>query len=151
LTLSVESIGAGSVTLSVDEEGGIVTFLTLVLRSAIDTVGIGASDTGFAVVIEVISAGFDTFAVFKFESVFALEAGVFSAFKTSISAFNTLVVDLGELSRAFRVTVVVVEDEGSIAVKAGSLVGLAFVAGSLGTLDALSVFSSEVLGAFLDA
>jgi hypothetical protein len=44
-----------------------------------------------------------------------------------------------------------VENEGVIAVEAGSLVGLAFVAGSLGTFNALSVLGSEVLGAFLDA
>ena len=49
--------------LSVDEEGGVVTLSTLVLRSAFDAVGISAGDAGFSVVIEVLSAGFDALSV----------------------------------------------------------------------------------------
>lgn len=137
--------------LSVDEEGGVVTLSTLVLRSAFDAVGISAGDTGFSVVIEALSAGFDALCVLKFEAFFADDAGVFSAFKASFFAFYTFIINFGEFNRAFVETVVVVENEGVIAVKAGSLVGLAFVAGSLGTFNALSVLGSEVLGAFSDA
>jgi hypothetical protein len=149
--LSEESIRAGGVALSVDEEGGIVTLSTLVLRSAFDAVGISAGDTGFSVVIEALSAGFDALSVFKFVAVIALEAAVFSTFKASVVAFNTLVVDFGEFNRAFRETGVVVENEGSIAVEASGLVGLAFAAGSMSTFNALSVLGSEVLGAFFNA
>lgn len=137
--------------LSVDEEGGVVTLSTLVLRSALDAVGISAGDTGFSVVIEALSAGFDAFSVLKFEAVIADNAGVFSTFKTSFLAFYTFIIDFGEFNRAFIETVVVVENERVIAVKAGSLVGLAFVAGSLGAFNALSILGSEVLGAFLNA
>lgn len=153
LASGVEAVGAGSLAASVllEKEGGVVAGLASVLGRAGHAVSITAGNAGLSGVEESSSASLDALVVFNLEVTKALKASVLIAFLATFRALDAGVLTSVVRGRALSNASVIVEDEGTVALFARSLVLFTFFAVALGALDAFAVLSSEVVGAGVDA